>query len=60
MTDQTDTFQHGDVGHGAEHIVFSQVEIHFTVFTDGKAIHFLIYLDTLFPKFLSHLLTIIY
>ena len=51
---QPDAFQHGDVSHRAEHVVLGEIEIHLTVFAYRKGIHFLVYLNILFPKFLSH------
>lgn len=41
---QSDTLEHGDVGHGAQHVVLSQVEVHFAVAPHGEALDILVYL----------------
>ena len=51
---QADAFQHGDVGHGAQNIVFGQVKVHFAVTSYGETVDLFVYLNILFPKFLSH------
>lgn len=42
--EQADTLEHGDVGHGAQHVVLSQVEVHFAVAPHGEALDILVYL----------------
>ena len=42
--EQADGFEHGDVSHGAEHIVLGEVEVHFAVATYGKAFNIFVYL----------------
>jgi len=51
---QTDTFQHRDMCHGTQHIMLCQIKIHLTVTSHRKTLYILIYLNGLFPKFLSH------
>ena len=48
---QSDTLQHGDVGHGAQYIILGQIEIHLTVTSYGEALYLLINLVVLLPKF---------
>ena len=54
MLQKSDGFEHGDMGHGTQYIVFCQIEIHLTVASDGEALYLLVDLKVLFPEF--HLL----
>ena len=51
--EQADTFEHGDMRHGAKHVVGGEIEVHLAVATDGIAFDILIDLDGFFPKFHS-------
>jgi len=51
---QADALQHGDVSHGAQHVVLGQIEVHFAVASDGEPFNLFVYLYVLFPEFLSH------
>ena len=55
---QANGFEHGDVGHGAQHVVFCQIEIHLTVAADGETLYLLVDLKVLFPEF--HTILILY
>ena len=48
---QSDTLQHGDMCHRAQHVVLGQIKVHLTVTTDGETLYLLIDLKVLFPKF---------
>ena len=54
LADQPDTFEHGDMSHRAQHIVWSQIEIHLTVSTYGEPLYLGIHLEILFPEFICH------
>ena len=54
LADESDTFQHGDMGHRAQHVVLGQIEVHLTVSTHGEALNLSIHLKVLFPKFVCH------
>lgn len=41
---QSDTLEHGDVSHGAQHVVLGQVKVHFAVAPHGEALDILVYL----------------
>ena len=51
---QSDTLQHGDMGHRAQHVVLCQVEVHLAVAPYGEALYLLINLKVFSPKFVSH------
>ena len=51
MLQKSDGFEHGDMGHGTQYIVFCQIEIHLTVATDGETLYLLVDLKVLFPEF---------
>ena len=55
---QADTFQHGNMCHGTQHIVFCQIQVHLAVTSHRETVDFLVHLDILLPKFLSHFLTV--
>ena len=44
LLEQPDTLKHGDVGHGAQHVVLGQVKVHFAVAPHGEALNILVYL----------------
>ena len=51
---QPDAFKHGDVSHGAQHVVFGQIEVHLAVAAHGEALYLFVDLVILIPKFLHH------
>ena len=51
--EQADAFEHGDMRHGAKHVVGGEIEVHLAVATDSVAFDILIDLDGFFPKFHS-------
>ena len=50
LANQPDALEHRNVGHGTQHVVFCQIEIHLTVTTDGEPLNLLVYLEILLPK----------
>ena len=48
---QVDRLEHGDVGHGAEHVIFGEVEVHLTVPAYGEFLYLLSHGDIFCPKF---------
>ena len=53
--EQSDTLEHGDMGHRAQYIVFRQIEIHLAVTPHRKPLNLLIDLKVLLPKLHIHL-----
>ena len=51
---QSDALEHGDVGHGAQHVVLSEIKVHLAVAAHGEALNLLVYLKVLFPEFIRH------
>ena len=51
---QTDTFEHRNMSHRTEYIMFSQIKIHLTITSHRKTFDVFIYLHGFFPKFLRH------
>ena len=51
LTQQANRFEHGDVSHGAQHVVWCQIEVHLAVATHGEAFYLSIDLVVLFPEF---------
>ena len=51
---QTYGLKHGDVGHGAQHVILGQIKVHLTVASHGETLYILVYLNGFLPKFLSH------
>ncbi len=47
--EQSDAFQHGDVGHAAQHVALGQVEVHLTVSAHGEAFYLLGCAEALVP-----------
>ena len=47
---QSDALQHSDVGHAAQYVVWSQIEVHLSVSADGEPLNLFIYLCGFFPK----------
>ena len=43
--------KHRYVGHGAQHIIFGEIKVEFTVAPDGESLDFLVNLEVFFPKF---------
>ena len=55
--EQTDGLEHGDVCHGAKHIVLGKIEVELAVTTHGEALYLFVHFKILFPEFLCHNLT---
>ena len=53
-TEQSDAFEHSDMGHAAQHVVGSQIHVHLSVPAHGKPLYLLVYLKVLFPQFACH------
>ena len=53
MLQKSDGFEHGDMCHRTQHIVFRQIEVHLTVSSDGETLYLLVDLKVLFPEFHS-------
>ena len=53
LLEQSDAFEHGDVSHGAEYVVFGEIEVHLAVASYGEAFDLLVYLKVFFPEFHS-------
>ena len=51
LLQQSDTLEHGDMCHGTEHVVFSQIEVHLAVSSHGEAVNLLVHLIVFFPQF---------
>ena len=51
LADEADALQHGDVGHGAQHVVGCQIEVQLAVAAHGEALYLAVYLKVLFPEF---------
>ena len=51
---QSDAFEHGDMSHGAQHVVGCQVEVKFAVAAHGEAVYLGVHLYVLFPEFIGH------
>ena len=52
--EQSDAFEHGDVGDGAQYVIRSQKEVHLAVASYGKAVNVGVDLYVFFPKFVCH------
>ena len=48
---QADALQHGDVRHGAKHVVLSQIQVQFAVAAYGILFYLGIYLKAFVPEF---------
>ena len=54
LANESDGFQHGDMGHRAQHVVLGQIEVHLAVTTNGEALNLGIHLEVFFPKLVCH------
>ena len=50
LADEAYRFQHGDVGHRAQHVVGREVEVHLAVAAYGKALNLAVDLKVFLPK----------
>ena len=51
---ESDAFEHGDVRHTSQHVIFGEIEVELTVASYSKSFDFLVYFKVLFPKFMCH------
>ena len=51
LLQQPDAFEHGDMGHRAQHVIFGEVEIHLAVTAYGKPFYLLVDFKVLLPEF---------
>ena len=54
LCQQTDTFEHCDMSHRTDHIMFSQIKVHFAVTPYSETFDIFIHLYGFLPKFLCH------
>ncbi len=54
VAEESDALEHGDVGHGAQHVVFGEVEVHLAVAANGEALYLFVDFKVLFPEFIRH------
>ena len=54
--EQSDALQHGDVGHRAQHVMASQIEVELTVSANGETGNFFVNVVALVPKFFHRFL----
>ncbi len=51
---ESDALKHGDVSHGAEHVIFGEIHVHLAIAAYRKPLYLLVDLKVLFPKFVGH------
>ena len=51
LADESYAFEHGDVGHRAQHVVLGEIEVHLAVTSYGEPLNLLVHLKVLLPEF---------
>ena len=55
---QPDALKHGYVGHGAQHVIFGEVEVELAVTSHGETLYLLVHFKVFFPKFVCHIVIV--